>query len=89
MSADAAWRDSERMRDVEHFSRVEDEELREEVAAKEAAAEAGQTAEFLKKAQKDTFSSAATGSVADRIQRNRHYVQKTGAALEGGAFSRK
>mmetsp|Transcript_31923 Transcript_31923/g.83653 ORF Transcript_31923/g.83653 Transcript_31923/m.83653 type:complete len:400 (-) Transcript_31923:60-1259(-) len=85
MRANASWHDRERA------------ERAKEYAAKEAEQEARDSrretdgfgrAAFMDDFNRDSYNSAAAGSVGDRLNRNRHFIQRTSAALDSQSFRR-
>lgn len=85
MKANASWHDGERTeRAKEHAVREAEQEVRD---AERTTDGFGQAA-FMDDFNRESFNSAAAGSVADQLNRNRHFIQRTSAALDSQSFKR-
>jgi len=78
MTANVDWQESERDARVAEYKLQEAKEVEEEGERKEAS--------FMDKFAKEAYGS--TTSIADRINKNRHYVQRTAADLDKSSFTR-
>ncbi|EGD73402.1 hypothetical protein PTSG_05097 [Salpingoeca rosetta] len=89
MVANAKWREGVRR---ENLRKHEEEEKREAEEEEKAAAArrrrdqdgADTEAAFLKDVQAEAWRSSSTASLADRVRRNVHYIQRTAHAMEQG-----
>lgn len=85
MKANAAWHDDLRSERAADHARREEEQAKRD-AQRET--DGFGRAAFMDEFNRDSYNSAASGTVADRLNRNRHYIQRTSAALDSQSFKR-